>query len=206
MVIEEAPQIKPGKIRWRCRCDCGNECFVNKCDLVYGNTRSCGCLKKNNNRKHGGKGTRLYRIWKGAKNRCQNKNNASYKNYGARGISFYESWSNDFSIFAEWAKNNGYSDNLELDRMNNNKGYSPDNCRWVNRTVNANNKRNNHYIEYHGETHTIPEWSLITGIHICTIKARIRYGWTDQDAVGVPLLRKGKDNKNGKQQAIPNPS
>lgn len=91
---------------------------------------------------HGGKGTRLYRIWRGMKNRCNNPRFPEYYLWGGRGIKVCELWIRSFVSFRRWSLAHGYADDLQIDRRNNNKGYNPQNCRWVTPKVNSNNKRN----------------------------------------------------------------
>ena len=107
--------------------------------------KSCGCMKNKfetskNNYKHGGCGTRLYRIWINIKNRCYDLNSKSYKDYGGRGIVVCNEWL-EFIPFRDWSLSNGYSDNLEIDRIKNNLGYNPENCQWVTHKENCNNRR-----------------------------------------------------------------
>ena len=96
-------------------------------------------------------GSRLQRIWFNIKKRCRNPNYPEYEYYGGRGIDICDEWYNDFSLFAEWAMNNGYADNLTIDRKDNSKGYTPDNCQWTTPAVQSINKRNNIHVIYHGE-------------------------------------------------------
>lgn len=91
---------------------------------------------------HGGKGTRIYRIWKGMKSRCRNANHPEFYLWGGRGIKVCELWIRSFVSFRRWSLAHGYADNLQIDRRNNDKGYNPQNCRWVTPKVNSNNKRN----------------------------------------------------------------
>lgn len=114
--------------------------------------------------------------------RCRNINNVAYDRYGARRIDVCKEWE-DFEIFRAWAVSHGYEDTLTVDRVDNDKGYSPDNCRWVDMRVQSNNRRNNVVIECCGQHHTIAEWSRISGIHQDTIGYRIRHGWNAEDAV-----------------------
>lgn len=171
-----------------CRCDCGNEVVVLKEHLTSGRQKSCGCLRHENGRPtHQETGTRLYRIWGNMVNRCTNPNNPAWRNYGKRGISVCDEWKN-YEFFRDWALANGYSDNLTIDRINNNDGYNPGNCRWVNTFVQANNTRRNHEITYDGETHTISEWARIKGIPYKTLHRRIvSLKWNPEDAFNKPV-------------------
>ena len=112
------------------------------------------------------------------KDRCYNSNNQEYKHYGGRGITICEEWQTPHSwkggkAFKKWALENGYADNLTLDRIDVNKGYSPENCRWVSMKEQQNNKRNNRVITYNGKTQTIAQWSRETGIPFKTIQNRL---------------------------------
>jgi len=128
-----------------------------------------------------------FNIWYSIKSRCYNKNHIHYKNYGGRGIRICEEWSK-FKNFKEWALVNNYNDTLSIDRIDNDKDYSPDNCRWATPKEQSNNRRNNVFYEYNGVKHTIPEWSDITGIKHQTIASRLRMGWSIEDT----LLREVK--------------
>lgn len=135
MVINLAPN-KGEKVAWNCKCDCGKNTIVITDYLLSGVTKSCGCLRI----KHGGVGTKLYLVWRGLKNRCSNSNLPSWNHYGGRGISVCKEWDNSFSIFRDWAMQNGYSKNLQIDRKNNDGNYCPENCRFVTSAVNMRNR------------------------------------------------------------------
>ena len=121
---------------------------------------------------------RIQNIFLHMKDRCYNPNFRDYKNYGGRGITICEEWQTPHSwkggkAFRKWALENGYADNLTLDRIDVNKGYSPENCRWVSMKEQQNNKRNNRLITYNGKTQTIAQWSTELGIPFSTIKNRL---------------------------------
>ena len=142
------------------------------------------------NYKHGKKGTRLYRIWHDMKTRCCNKNTIYYKNYGGRGIDVCNEWREDFMAFYNWSIANGYKDNLSIDRIDNNEGYSPDNCRWVDRKTQQRNKRNNRYITINGETHCLMEWCELLNLNYFTVHARInKRKWSIKKALGIKEAR-----------------
>lgn len=182
-VLGESGRNKNKMKIWRCKCECGNETLVTTNNLKRGHTQSCGCLFNKTMIKHGMCNTRLYRIWHNIKQRCNNPNRSCYKNYGGRGIKVCDEWLEDFLNFYNWSINNGYSEELELDRINNDKGYSPDNCRWVTHSENNRNKRNNHYLTYQGKTLTLMEWQEITGIPYQEIRRRLINGKTIQEAL-----------------------
>lgn len=155
---------KGERVRWHCICDCGNELDVNSNDLVNGNSKSCGCLRidkiKEKNTIHGLSGTRLYHIYYSMYDRCYNENNKNYNDYGKRGILICDEWlnkENGFVNFYNWSINNGYNDKLSIDRINNNESYSPNNCRWANILIQANNKRSNTIIEIDNEKYSLAE-------------------------------------------------
>lgn len=137
-----------------------------------------------------GRKTRLYRIWTNMKSRCTNPNIAAFKDYGGRGITVCAEWSDSFEAFRDWATANGYRDDLTLDRIDNDGNYEPENCRWEDRLVQGNNSRKNRLIEHNGETHTLAEWSRITGLSRDTIRFRIdRRGWDIGRALSEEVMR-----------------
>ena len=148
LVVIEQCESKNNRRMWKCKCDCGKEKSILGYSLTHGLTQSCGCLRdekrKTSSLIHGLYKTRIHKTWRGLFQRCENPTASHYERYGGRGIRICEEWKgkNGFVNFYEWSMKNGYSDSLELDRIDNNKGYSPDNCRWVNHLENCHNKNN----------------------------------------------------------------
>ena len=136
-VIKEAER-KNNKRRALVKCVCGKTKIVDYANLLSGVSGSCGCKKCF---KHGYSRTRIYSEWSSMRQRCSNKKHSSYKYYGGMGVSVCELWQNDFIAFKDWALNNGYSDELTIDRIDGNKNYFPDNCRWVNYLIQNTNTR-----------------------------------------------------------------
>ena len=133
---------------WECQCDCGNIRQVQAQGLRRGSTKSCGCYNREIITKHGLDGDKLYHVFNSMRNRCYSVNNKSYHNYGGRGITICDEWLNDPSSFFKWSLENGYSDDLTIDRKDNNKGYSPEHCQWTTEIEQHNNTRRNRYVEY----------------------------------------------------------
>lgn len=171
---------------WLCKCDCGNEVTCYQHNLLRGTSTSCGCLKSYYARKtrncHGESTTILYKKWSTMKTRCFNKNNPTYKDYGGRGIKICKEWL-DFWTFREWAYNNGYKEGLTIERKDVNGDYCPENCCWITKEEQANNKRNNSFIEYGGKKQTVSQWSRELGVGKCTISYRLKAGWSPEECL-----------------------
>ena len=275
-VIERADNSDKGRVRWKCRCDCGNNSVVRSSDLLSGATKSCGCLTKEriieaNNRKVvdltgkkfnmltaikitrieknskgrnvrywlckcdcGGfkevdgfsltrghvkscgcdrkkygtlvKDMKLYGIYQCMKQRCFNKNDINYKNYGGRGISVCDEWvgKNGFDNFYKWAISAGYDDSKgrfeqSIDRIDVNKGYSPDNCKFSTMEEQCYNKRNTVKLEYNGKIYNLKELSELCKIRTDTLYQRIiRHNWSVDRAINTPVMKRRKNEKHAK--------
>jgi len=139
---------------------------------------------------HGMYRTKLYKTWNNMISRCYCQSFRNYRNYGGRGITVCEEWKKSFIAFMNWAVANGYSDELTLDRINNDGNYEPSNCRWITNEAQQLNKRTNRHITFHNETKTVKEWAKITGIHPRTITARLdRLGWSVEDTLTRAVQR-----------------
>lgn len=177
-------QMKTKKRKFAlCRCDCGNVTEIRFDCLTNDNTRSCGCMnttdrrKPNSIRKH-----KLYHVYYRIKMRCYNKNNKAYKLYGERGIKICNDWLK-YENFFSWALTHGYKDGLRLDRIDTNKNYEPNNCRWVTSSTNNYNKRNNILVLYKDGWKTIQyiadkehiSWNTAYYRYITKLKRPVKY-------------------------------
>lgn len=196
LVLKRVKNDKHNKAKWACICDCGKEVVVLGNDLRQGKTTSCSCAQKDmitqSNTIHGESESRLYNIWKKIKKRTNDKADKDYKNYGGRNIRICKEWEVDFLVFKEWALSSGYNDSLTIDRKDNNKSYSPENCRWVSMKVQNRNKRNNREITYQGTTKTLVEWAEYLGINRGTLLTRLRVGWSVEKAFTTPVKQPRK--------------
>lgn len=161
---------------WLCECDCGTRTIVTRGGLTSGNTTSCGCFNRErvseSTTTHGLSMSPLYKVWRGIRSRCENENNTAYHRYGGRGISTCDEWKT-FENFKDWAVASGYESGLTIDRIDNDRDYSPDNCRWTDWATQGNNRSTNRIVEYHGHNHTVMEWTKILGVNYSTLWARI---------------------------------
>lgn len=197
-VLKRAENVFSGRnnihATWECLCDCGNIVVVRGYCLRSGNTTSCGCKRKASLSKlmstHGESKTRLYEIWCGMRKRCNNPASSVYKHYGGRGIKVCDAWENDYETFRDWALENGYKEDLSIDRIDTNGNYEPSNCRWATDIEQANNTRANRYITYKGNTLTVAEWCRLLGI------TKSKWEWlmkrNDKNAQAVIAARGGE--------------
>ena len=192
------------KTYWVCKCECGNIKSVRSDSLQDGSIKSCGCYHSEVARKtahsihkHKMTGTRLYSIWLGIKSRCTNPEAECYDRYGGRGIYICNEWENNFETFMKWALNNGYEKNLQIDRINNNDDYKPDNCRWVDIKTQCNNRRSNIIVEYNDEKYTLMQLAEKLDMNYGMLHARYKRG--DRGARLIRPKGKGRQNKRGKE-------
>lgn len=171
-------------VQWNCQCECGNYTVTRGTRLKSGHTKSCGCYASADNRGstiHGLCHTKIYGIWLGMKQRCLNPNSSNFKSYGGRGIRICDEWKDDPVAFNEWATNNGFAENLTIDRIDVNGNYTPENCRWITNHEQQFNKRSSHYIVFRGEKMTVAEFSYKTGINYDKARKRLKKGYTPSE-------------------------
>ena len=200
-------QNKHRQTFWICKCSCGKEVRVIGYNLTQGTTRSCGCLVKDNptHMKHNGKKEypRLYRIWKGMKCRCYSPKGQNNSYYGGRGITICPEWEKDFTSFRDWALNNGYSEELTLDRIDVNGNYCPENCRWASLEQQSRNKRDTVLLELNGEVRPLIEWSEIYNINYHTLYNRVtNQGMSLEEAISKPRRKHHVLSFNGETHTL----
>lgn len=171
------------------KCKCGAEKEYYHQNLHHGKTRSCGCyqsrLASEMMTTHGRRHTRLYTIYANMKARCLNANTPNYKNYGGRGIKVCDEWLESFSDFEKWSLENGYKDDLSIDRVNNNGDYEPSNCRWADDITQNHNRNCTWRVTIEGVTKPAIVWCRENGIKYETARSRKRRGWSEVDSVTI---------------------
>lgn len=197
-VLECAGKNKSGGYLWKCQCDCGTIRVVEGRSVRTGTSKGCGCARKKGHSKNGiqtRKSERLHSVWTSMKNRCFNPNDRYFQIYGGRGITVCDAWLT-YDGFREWALNSGYDSNAEyrkctLDRIDNDKIYCPDNCRWVDQRTQDNNRSSNHILtSSDGTSRTISEWARLSGIRKDTIRRRVvNLGWDVDRAISEKTHR-----------------
>lgn len=191
-VVSYVGQKYPHQL-WLCRCDCGKETIKRANNLLTpGHTNSCGCLFIHKRAaglrtRHGQSRTPEWNAWMNIKARCYDHANKSYHNYGGRGITVCPQWLESFEVFRTDVGPRP-SAKLTLERIDNNRGYEPGNCRWATRREQNANTRRNRMLTVHGETKPLPTWAHQYGLKPQTLWARLKSGWSDEKAVLTPLL------------------
>jgi hypothetical protein len=178
VLAETANRHPNGSIYWLCRCDCnGTRCIVVTSNLRRGSTKSCGCLKKEFEKRlgtrpitHGMSGTSTYRSWCAMMRRCYDHGYKDYPYYGGRGITVCERWHRFENFYADMGER---PEGMTLDRVDVNRQYNKSNCRWASRTTQMNNTTRNRWLTYEGTTMTMSEWAKVTGISYTVLRARL---------------------------------
>lgn len=190
---EEKSKIRKQNF-WLCKCDCGNSelVSVNATNLRKGYTKGCCACKdkrlKIGNTKHGMKYTRIYRLWRSMKSRCYYPKINGYENYGGRGIKVCDDWQK-FEPFYNWAMDNGYSDDLTIDRIDVDGDYEPSNCQWISSKQQMRNMQNTIYVNYKNKEYVLLDLLEELGREeeYNKIRSRIRRGWEIEEALESPF-------------------
>jgi hypothetical protein len=182
-----------GDSLWNCVCECGAASAVRGNHLTSGASASCGCLQKEVavkfNTTHGRSRTPEYRAWSNFIDRCENPKNPSFARYGGRGISVSSEWRKSFDVFIADIGSRPSSDH-SIDRIDNDLGYSKENCRWSTRDEQATNRGDNRVIEFNGRKQTLYQWAREYNINENTLRGRLRNGWGTENAITKPTQRK----------------
>lgn len=183
-VMEYSRQNPQKAAMWKCKCECDTVRDVRATVLITGRSKSCGCLGRENAAKvttthghtRGNRCSRLYNIYSSMKGRCLNPNVTNYHRYGGRGIKVCEEWINSFESFCDWALANGYTDELTIDRINNDGNYEPGNCRWATRKEQVQNRRNTRRDVIEGESLVVDQISKKYSLKYPTVSTRFHRG------------------------------
>lgn len=187
-------RFKGERIRWVCECSCGNSVEIFSENLLSGNTKSCGCLSHERIASHGMSNSRIYQLWSQMKQRCNNENNLHYKNYGGRGIKLCDDWIS-FKSFYDWAILNGYGDRLTIERLDNDKGYSSDNCTFVTKSEQSKNRRVNYRVNINGSVMCLYDACKHLNIDYSLVQNRIKnLNWPVDKALYTPRKKKTRCN------------
>lgn len=187
-----------GRMYWECECECGNHTFVSGGNLKTGEVKSCGCLVFNatHSKTHGLSNTKEYKIWSAIKSRCYNSNNKSYADYGGRGIKMCDEWKNSFESFYDWVSKTRDSTEKSIDRIDNDKDYSPENCKWSTHKEQTNNRRICHQFTHNGKTQSLSLWCDELGLDYKRTHNRIfKLGWSFEKSISTPVDVNKRNNK-----------
>jgi hypothetical protein len=186
-VLKKLRKAENGSFKWLCKCECGNTTMTYTGNLNTGHTKTCGDRKVHFST-HSMSRSRPYRIWGAMMSRCHRESSTNYHNYGGKGIAVCEDWKT-FRGFWDDMKN-GYSDNLTIDRLDNEKGYFKGNCKWSTREEQDNNTRRTRRITFEDKTQSLTQWANELKINPKTLDYRFRNGWTVKRALTTPVNKK----------------
>lgn len=176
-VLRRSDNSTGGRVRWLCQCECGNTTVVTRDKLTRRSTVSCGCWR---NRRNGESKTRLYRIWYGMHDRCENPKYDHFDRYGGRGIIVCSEWA-DFDAFKTWALSNGYADDLSIDRIDGDGNYEPGNCRFATQREQMRNVSSNHIVKYQGRNYSCAEFAEFLNVKPHTVYQQLnKLGWSPE--------------------------
>lgn len=178
-LVEGPAPNKHGKKRWVCKCECGTIKAVQETHLIHSQSTNCGCVRRSNMTKHGGSYSKTYSSWKGLRSRCQKSNRNA--RYNQKGIKVCDRWIKFENFLADMGERP--FDGAQVDRINNNGDYTPENCRWASKDENNINKDNTRYVWYMGHQLTLRQLAEKTGLRLATLRNRHSRGWSDEKIV-----------------------
>lgn len=178
------------------KCDCGIIKSINRRSLLRGRTKSCGCLSIEKATKHGLSNKKIYNVYRSMVQRCTDETHWLYHRYGGRGITICEEWARDITSFYYWSLSAGYKNGLTIERKNNNKGYSPSNCKFVTLRENLNNTSKTIFLNINGKKISLQNACREHKINQEVVYQRIKkLKWSDEKAIKTPV-RKMKKRKS----------
>jgi hypothetical protein len=188
VIVRRAPNAKGARSRWHCRCDCGGRSISQGHSLTTGRTQSCGCLSREGvvarSTTHGRSSDPEYSVWARMIGRCENPSATQFARYGARGITVCARWRRSYPAFiADMGRRP--SPEHEIDRIDNDRGYGPRNCRWATRREQANNRHNSLWLTVRDRRRTVADWARHVGLRYHTLRLRLRRGWPVAQALGL---------------------
>jgi hypothetical protein len=196
IAMNEHGKSVSNRVTWLCQCDCGREKIVESKKLVSGHTKSCGCLNTERITKHGMSRTKIYNVWHDMINRTTNPLYKRWKDYGGRGITVCEQWRKFENFYADMG---GIPQDMTLERINNDEGYNPNNCKWASYHEQFQNRRTTKIIEFSGEKLSLTEWAKKTGISLSTLRGRLKLGWSIESCFSTSVNKKNtkKEKQSG---------
>jgi hypothetical protein len=181
----DRPRKHSHRVQWICRCECGAEGLVSSSNLVQGISRSCGCLHIDTITTHDMTGSPEHQAWTALKSRCYTRSNIGYPFYGGRGIKVCARWLHSFESFlSDMGPRPGPE--YSVDRIDPNRDYSPENCRWATRAQQDSNRRSSRLITFNSRTQTVADWARETGLSKSGLLYRLNAGWSVADALTIP--------------------
>lgn len=196
VVLKRVPN-RGKALMWECRCECGTVKIVHGTSLKGGTSTNCGCVRLAGiPRTHGLTHHPLYRVWQRMKGCTGSPTHQDYHHYGGRGISMCDQWKNDFYSFYTWSIEHGWEPGLEIDRLDVDGNYCPENCRFTDRSGQMRNTRRTRMLTYSGKTQSVLEWAEEIGIKPETLRCRLdQYGWSVEKALTEEVIHGNRNRR-----------
>ena len=200
LVVESFSHTGIGGAFWNCKCDCGEHKVLRGSDIKSGETKSCGCYRKevaHNKATHGRSKDPVYIVWRNMCSRCYDPNSPGYKDYGGRGIAVCDEWRGEGGFIVFLREMGECEEGYTLDRINVNGNYEASNCKWSTYEEQNRNKRNNRSITFNGKNRLMVEWAELLGMSVDTLKNRLgKLGWSEEKALTTPVAIKFRNGRH----------